>query len=175
MKAEYKGISDDMIRLVERKQLKDRKLWELVTKQFEKTPDDADHGWRGEYWGKLMRGACMTWQYTKDKELYGVLREAVVKLLATQDEYGRIATYSRKEEFHGWDIWCRKYVLLGLIHFYAEKRLCGRRFWMRRESTWIISLPISGTAGGKCGLRWRPMHGKVLIPVPFWSRSSGFI
>lgn len=122
MKAEYKGISDDMIRLVERKQLKDRKLWELVTKQFEKTPDDADHGWRGEYWGKLMRGACMTWQYTKDKELYGVLREAVVKLLATQDEYGRIATYSRKEEFHGWDIWCRKYVLLGLIHFYE---ICG--------------------------------------------------
>lgn len=122
MKAYYRGIADDMIRLVEQKQLKDRKLWELVTKQFEGTPDDADHGWRGEYWGKLMRGACMTWQYTKDQELYSILREAVTRLLAAQDEYGRISTYSREAEFHGWDIWCRKYVLLGLIHFYE---ICG--------------------------------------------------
>ncbi len=106
-----------MIRLVESKQLKDRRLWELVAGQFAKAPDDADRGWRGEYWGKLMRGACMTWQYTGDQELYEILREAVLKLLDTQDEEGRISTYSRQEEFNGWDIWCRKYVLLGLIHF----------------------------------------------------------
>ena len=62
----------------------------------------------GEYWGKLMRGACMTWQYTGDQELYKILREAVLKLLDTQDEEGRISTYSRQEEFNGWDIWCRK-------------------------------------------------------------------
>lgn len=118
MRAAYRGIADDMIRLVETKQLKDRKLWELTAKQFAGTPDDADHGWRGEYWGKLMRGACMTWQYTGDEELYAILRESVVRLLAAQDEYGRISTYSREEEFQGWDLWCRKYVLLGLIHFY---------------------------------------------------------
>ncbi len=106
-----------MIRLVESKQLKDRRLWELVAGQFAKTPDDADRGWRGEYWGKLMRGACMTWQYTRDGELYEILREAVLKLLDTQDDEGRISTYGRQEEFNGWDIWCRKYVLLGLIHF----------------------------------------------------------
>ena len=55
MKAVYEGIADEMIRLVEREQLKDQSLWRLVTKQFEGTPDDGDHGWRGEYWGKLMR------------------------------------------------------------------------------------------------------------------------
>lgn len=118
-----------MIRLVESKQLKDRRLWELVAGQFAKTPDDADRGWRGEYWGKLMRGACMTWQYTGDQELYEILREAVLKLLDTQDEEGRISTYGRQEEFNGWDIWCRKYVLLGLIHFCEiceEKKLKER-------------------------------------------------
>ncbi len=118
MKAVYEGIADEMIRLVEREQLKDQSLWRLVTKQFEGAPDDGDHGWRGEYWGKLMRGACMTWQYTKDEELYAILTEAVKGLLAAQEEDGRISTYSREEEFQGWDIWCRKYVLLGLLHFY---------------------------------------------------------
>lgn len=117
MKGTYRGMADRMIRLVEQEQLKDRRLWELVSGQFAGTPDDADHGWRGEYWGKLMRGACMTWQYTGDGELYKILREAVLMLLDTQDEEGRISTYSRREEFNGWDIWCRKYVLLGLIHF----------------------------------------------------------
>ena len=107
MRAEYQGIVDDMLRLVEKKQLKDRSLWKLVSGQFAKTPDDADHGWRGEYWGKLMRGACMTWQYTRDEELYDILTETVRDLLSCQEEDGRISTYSRKEEFHGWDLWCR--------------------------------------------------------------------
>ncbi len=118
MRAVYGGIADQMIRLAEKKQLKDRELWKLVTKQFAETPDDADHGWRGEYWGKLMRGACMTWQYTRDQELYGILTESVKELLTCQEADGRISTYSRQEEFQGWDIWCRKYVLLGLIHFH---------------------------------------------------------
>ena len=78
MKAAYRGIADHMIRLVEREQLKDRALWKLVTKQFQGTPDDADRGWRGEYWGKLMRGACMTWQYTGDGELYDKIGRAHV-------------------------------------------------------------------------------------------------
>lgn len=117
MERSYRGIADRVIRLVEREQLKDRKLWELVDGQFKGTPDDGDHGWRGEYWGKLMRGACMVWEYTRDVELYGILRESVLRLLAAQDMEGRISTYSIKEEFNGWDIWCRKYVLLGLIHF----------------------------------------------------------
>ena len=88
MRAAYRGIADDMIRLVEREQLKDRKLWEVTVKQFAGTPDDADHGWRGEYWGKLMRGACMTWQYTGDEELYEILEDATFRLILTQDEQG---------------------------------------------------------------------------------------
>lgn len=128
MKAVYHGMADEMIRLVEREQLKDRALWKLVTKQFLGTPDDDDLGWRGEYWGKLMRGACMTWQYTGDSELYDILTDAVKGLLAAQEADGRISTYSREAEFQDWDIWCRKYVLLGLIHFHEicrEKELAA--------------------------------------------------
>lgn len=117
MEQAYTNITDQMIRLVQDGQLKDRSLWQLAAKQFKGTPDDVDLGWRGEYWGKLMRGACQTWQYTKDEELYQILQESVLDLLSAQDEEGRISTYSKAAEFQGWDLWCRKYVLLGLLHF----------------------------------------------------------
>ena len=81
MKAVYQGIADEMLRLVEEKQLKDRSLWKLAAKQFAGPADDADHGWRGEYWGKMMRGACMTYSYTQNEKLYSVLQSAVENLL----------------------------------------------------------------------------------------------
>lgn len=112
------GIADDMIRLVERVQLKDRSLWDMVISQFTSSVDDADNGWRCEYWGKLMRGAATVYSYTRDKELYDILCDATERLIALADENGRIATYSTEQEFCGWDMWGRKYVLLGLIHFY---------------------------------------------------------
>ncbi len=115
----FSGISDELLRFIEEKQLKDRSVWKLIVKQFAiGNVDDEDFGWRGEYWGKLMRGACMTYQYTKDEELYEILTNAAIDLIAAQDEEGRIATYSKTGEFQGWDMWSRKYVLLGLIHYH---------------------------------------------------------
>lgn len=67
MEQAYTNNTDEIIRLVQDRQLKDRSLWQLAAKQFKGTPDDVDLGWRGEYWGKLMRGACQTWKYTKMK------------------------------------------------------------------------------------------------------------
>lgn len=114
----YTGIADDMIRLVEKVQLKDKELWNMVSEQFSDTVDDEDNGWRCEYWGKLMRGACVIYQYTKDEELYNILENTVRTVISHSDSEGRISTYSKENEFHGWDMWGRKYVLLGLIYFY---------------------------------------------------------
>ena len=115
MKMKYNGIADAAARFVEKEQLKNRSLWKLTADQFAGCPDDEDLGWRCEYWGKLMRGACETYLYTKDEELYEILTEAVNLLLSYQDEEGRICTYSKEAEFQGWDMWGRKYVLMGLI------------------------------------------------------------
>ncbi len=117
-KAEYSGISDSMAHLIEKIQLKDTELWKLFVRQFRSNPDDADAGWRCEYWGKMMRGACLTYLYTKDSELYSILTETVRDLLSAQDGMGRITTYSTEAEFDGWDLWGRKYVLLGMLHFH---------------------------------------------------------
>ncbi len=116
--AYYTGQLDRAIRFVEEKQLLDPALWTLLVNQFrEGDTDDHDFGWRSEYWGKMMRGACFTYAYTQNPVLYKVLEDTVRDLLTTQDDLGRITSYTVSAEFHGWDVWGRKYVLLGLEYF----------------------------------------------------------
>ncbi len=112
------GIMDKAVRFVLKNQLKDRALWKRFTEVFTTHEDTENTRWRGEYFGKQMRGAVMIYAYTRDEELYGILTETVSDLLARQDEYGRFSTYDVSAEFSGWDIWCRKYVLVGLLYYY---------------------------------------------------------
>ena len=108
---EFSGIMDKQARFIEENQLFNEDDWELFVHQFEIAADDVDDGWRGEYFGKMMRGACMTYQYTKNKKLYELLYKVAEKMLDAQDERGRFSTYSLSCEFNGWDMWCRKYVI----------------------------------------------------------------
>ena len=108
-----------------RRHLKNEKMWKLFVEQFRLHSDSPSeengwiNGWRGEYWGKSMRGAVAVYSYMRDEELYKVLTETVEDMLTTQDELGRFSTYAVDSEFGNWDIWCRKYVLLGMQHYYA--------------------------------------------------------
>jgi len=114
----YTGYAADSIGYIENAQLLDPALWALFVEQFRiGNVDDHDNGWRGEYWGKMMRGACFTYAYTQNDELYKVLEDSVRDLISTQDKFGRIACYSVTKEFHGWDLWSRKYVMLGFQYF----------------------------------------------------------
>lgn len=115
---DYRGYLDDAVRFVEDYQLLDSALWEKFVRVFAERPDGENGGWRGEYWGKMMRGGCITYQYTQNPELLTVLTKAVRDLLATADEKGRITSYDDAHAYTCWDIWCRKYVLLGLEHFF---------------------------------------------------------
>jgi len=113
----YSGVIDKTIRHVENIQLMDPKTWALFVNQFRSEVDDPNRAWRCEYWGKMMRGACYTYEYTQNKALYDILSETVRDMFTTQDELGRITTYSIENEFDGWDLWGRKYVLLGMQYF----------------------------------------------------------
>ena len=115
---DYFGTIDEMATFIQQNQLKDRAMWEVFVHQFETEVDTENRAWRGEYWGKMMRGGCITYQYTKDAELFDVLKEATLAMLKTQDELGRYSTYSIEGEFNGWDMWARKYVILGFLHFH---------------------------------------------------------
>lgn len=113
----YNGIFDRYARFIEEKQLLNREYWRLFVEQYRSNVDDHDLGWRCEYFGKMMRGASLTYQYTQNEELYNVLTECAEDMLTTQQESGRFSTYSAELEFNGWDIWGRKYVLLGFLHY----------------------------------------------------------
>lgn len=113
----YDGFIDGAFDFVAEKQLKRRDLWKRFAYQFKERPDGPDRRWRGEYWGKMMRGASFVYSYSRDAELYEILRETVLDMLSCEDEYGRISSYSVDLEFDGWDVWCRKYVLLGMQYF----------------------------------------------------------
>ena len=128
---ELRGYIDNAVRLVERRQLMNAELWAKIVRVFAESPrlDSQNGGWRGEYWGKMMRGGCLTFAYTQNKKLYEVLTGAVVGLLDTADANGRISSYEREKEFFGWDMWCRKYVMLGLEYFIdicTDKALIAR-------------------------------------------------
>ncbi len=115
--AEYTGPVHDYVLLTESHQLLKKETWDKFIEVYTENSDDHDLGWRCEYWGKMMRGACITYMYHSSDELYGVLDYAVRGLLAVQRDDGRFSTYSEEMQFNGWDLWGRKYVLTGMIHF----------------------------------------------------------
>ena len=113
----FRGTMDYYARFIEENQLLLEEDWHLFVNQFRTGVDDADAGWRGEYYGKMMRGAAMTYRYTKNEKLYDLLTRIAEEMLTTQDALGRFSSYSVEKEFIGWDMWSRKYVLLGYLHY----------------------------------------------------------
>ena len=115
--AKYTGAVHDYVIITENHQLLDKKTWDKFVEVFKENSDDHDVGWRCEYWGKMMRGACLTYRYHGDEKLYEMLEYATRELLLAQRDDGRFSTYSEEMQFNGWDLWGRKYVLTGMMHF----------------------------------------------------------
>lgn len=111
---EFSGYVDDTANFIE-EFLLDGNVFARFVDQF-RHEYDGKGGWRGEFWGKMMRGACFTYSYTKNSALYSVLQNSVKDILSTA-KGGRISSYNTDAEFHGWDMWSRKYVLLGMQYF----------------------------------------------------------
>lgn len=168
------GELDDAVRFIEDYQLLDAPLWTKFVTQFRDTDpkaDDADDGWRGEYWGKMMRGACFVFSYTQNPALYRVLTDTVCDMMTTQDSLGRISTYSVGRQYHGWDIWARKYVLLGMQYYLEicrDKALAERiTACMCRQADYMTEtlgrredrkIPITETSG-----HWLGMNSSSLL------------
>ncbi|MBE6635392.1 MAG: hypothetical protein E7617_04250 [Ruminococcaceae bacterium] len=115
----YHGFIDEAFRFIEDFQLLNPTMWERFVNQFREEDADYEGGWRGEYWGKCMRGAAFVYSYTKNPELYSVLEKTVRDMIASgrASEGGRISSYAKSHEFCHWDIWSRKYVMLGMQYF----------------------------------------------------------
>ena len=168
----YTGIIDQTMAYIQEVQLLRPELWQRFVAQF-RLHSDRDNGWRGEYWGKMMRGGCFVYSYSRDPKLYQALNQTVMDMLALQEPEGRISSYPEELEFDGWDLWSRKYVLLGMQYFMEiceDAKLCDRLTQsMRRQLDYIMArigaeegkLPITSASRD-----WRGMNScSLLEPV----------
>src|SRR5450759_4932961 len=74
--------------------------------------------WQSEFWGKWFTSAVLAYRYRPEPALKSVLDKAIDGLIATQTPDGYIGNYAENKHLEGWDIWGRKYCMLGLLAYY---------------------------------------------------------
>jgi DUF1680 family protein len=84
--------------------------------------NDEHWGFRCEFWGKWFTSAMLGYGYAPTKEHKEVIDKAVKELLQTQTPDGYIGTYPDEHHLKHWEVWGRKYVLLGLLAYYDQTK-----------------------------------------------------
>jgi len=130
--------------------------------------------WQSEFWGKWIQSAIAAYNYTHDPELMEIIRKAVSGLLATQMPDGYIGNYSEEAALQQWDIWGRKYTLLGLIAYYD---LTGDKNVLKASCRLADHL-LTQVGPGKANIiktgNYRGMpSSSVLEPVVYLYRRTG--
>ena len=74
--------------------------------------------WQTEFWGKWFTSAVLAYRYRPEPKLKKVLESAAAKLISTQTPDGYIGNYKEENHLDQWDIWGRKYCMLGLLDYY---------------------------------------------------------
>ncbi len=90
---------------------------ERLVKPFRIRNDGPDK-FRGEFWGKWFTALVLAYTYTPTDALKEKMQEAVSEIVKTQTDDGCISTHKDDVQHGHWDTWSRKYVLLGLLHYY---------------------------------------------------------
>ena len=152
------GIIDDKLRLVCEQTLKKINMHALADYFRYRTDAFAT----GEFWGKLMRASCMTYEYTQDQELLTIIRAAVNDLLSLQDADGDLSTTRKQTQPKGAcgsDLWERKYALMGLLAYFrisGDERVleaCRRMvIYTNAQVGKAPKIPITETGWAFCGI-----------------------
>ena len=100
----FNGLADKAAMFIQEEQLYDTSLWVKFVDVFRSHPDSVDCGWKCEYWGKMMRGGALVYEYTRDRRLYDILTDTIKDILTVAEHDGRVSGYSRETEFDGWDL-----------------------------------------------------------------------
>ena len=83
------------VNFVIKHQLLNQELWDTFIEQFSFKDDSLDGGWRGEYFGKMMRGASYVYKVSNNEVLYETLKNACLNLIKLQAENGRLSYTSK--------------------------------------------------------------------------------
>ena len=173
---QYNGCADRAVRFLSREQSMDGALWKKFVDQFREQIDGTNRGWRGEFWGKTMRGAALLYEYTQDEALYRTLTDSVRDMLTVAEPDGRVSSFTRDTEFTAWDIWCRKYVLLGMEYYYdicrdeaLKKKIVT---YISRAADYILARVGKESEGKKpitaCCYSWTGLNSASILEPMVW-------
>ena len=142
--------------------------------------------WKSEFWGKWYTSAVWAYRYNPSKEMGGVLDEACARLIQTQDSKGAIKTVQDAYEFREmedvnavatdmtWDMWGRKYTLLGLL---AQYERTGDRAVLeaaKKHADYIIARVGDGKKDiVKIGMWFGAASSSILEPIALLYQYTG--
>src|SRR5688572_9051442 len=78
--------------------------------------------WSSEFWGKWFTSSVAAQRYTQDPQALAAVARSARSLMATQTPDGYIGTYAPENRLKTWDVWGRKYTLLGLLAYHDLTR-----------------------------------------------------
>ena len=143
-----------------------------LVRPFATRPEDRM--WQTEFWGKWFTSAVLAYRYRPDAAMRAVVDQAVNDLLATQTPDGYIGTYKKEAELKGWDVWGRKYTLLGLLAYYdltGEARVLEAA---RRHADYTLTQIGPGKADIATLGMWTGMAASsILEPMVLLYRRTG--
>ena len=130
--------------------------------------------WQSEFWGKWMLGACEAYKYNQDPKLLEKIKYGVDELLKTQLPNGYIGNYSSEAQLKEWDIWGRKYSLLGLQAYYSitkDKHVLDACVKMANHLMTQVGPGLTdiATAGNYRGMA----AGSILEPIVYLYKNTG--
>ena len=78
--------------------------------------------WAGEFAGKFLTGAELTWRLTHDKALRKAIDRFVSELLQCQASNGYLGPFPASSRLTGanWDVWGHYHCMLGLLLYYED-------------------------------------------------------
>jgi uncharacterized protein len=136
---------------------------------------DETWSWRTEFWGKWFTSAAWGWRYNQDPALRRKLDEAVAGVLATQTPDGYVGTYREEARLSNWDVWGRKYVLLGLLSYHELTGDTAALAAAARSADYLLQSigPGKYRSINDTG-RWNGLaSGSILEPVVRLHRATG--
>lgn len=130
--------------------------------------------WQTEFWGKWVLSAIAAWDNKRDPDLLKVIQHAVSGLIATQTPDGYIGNYSKDAQLQHWDIWGRKYTLLGLLAYYDISKDQKALDAAKKLADFLLSQVGPGKANIVKTGNYRGMpSSSVLEPMVFLYRHTG--
>ena len=115
----------------------------------------------GEMWGKYVRSGCMMYRSEPDDALRARMREAVAAILAAERPNGSISCSppEAQPDGPGGDLWERKYVMLGLLEYYAQVEADPAVLAsLRRQADAIVAQVGPAPKADVRDLGWSPNH-----------------